>query len=209
MEELKMKSWKKLSIIGAIVVVLGIGAILVYKEFYDESRGYKNYVSNTNTNSSNDDMQGTTANSSLQTNSPFIELDGKIIALTSDSLTVEVPLQGNKTFKMDANTRVEDFLSPLKEGSLVDIDANGELAYKIETDRTMDAQGTIVTVTDQEVTINYHGSEHVFKKASNFRIEADGYMGPIEGLPADITFNEKVEIVGIDVEDDYDGGYDD
>lgn len=207
MEELKMKSWKKLSIIGAIVVVLGIGAILVYEEFYDESRGYKNYVSNTN--SSNDDMQGTTANSSLQTNSPFTELDGKISALTSDSLTVEVPLQGNKTFKMDANTRVEDFLSPLKEGSLVDIDANGELAYKIETDRTMDAHGTIVTVTDQEVTINYHGSEHVFKKASNFRIEADGYMGPIEGLPADITFNEKVEIVGIDIEDDYDGGYDD
>lgn len=207
MEELKMKSWKKLSIIGAIVVVLGIGAILVYEEFYDERRGYKNYVSNTN--SSNNGAQGTTANSNIQENSPFIELDGKITALTSDSLTVEVPLQGSKTFKMDANTRVEDFLSPLKEGSLVDIDANGELAYKIETDRTMDAHGTIVTVTDQEVTISYDGSEHVFKKASNFRIEADGYMGPIEGLPADITFNEKVEIVGIDVEDDYDGGYDD
>jgi len=207
MEELKMKHWKKFSIIGAIVTVLGIGAVLVYEEFYDERRGYKNYVSNTNSPNSN--TQGTTANTGIQANNLFIELDGKVTALTSDSLTVEVPLQGSKTFKIDANTRVEDFLLPLKEGSLVDINANGEFAYKLETDRTMDAHGTIVAVTDQEVTISYNGSEHVFKKASNFRIETDGYMGPIEGLPADITFNENVEIIGIDIEDDYDGGYDD
>lgn len=203
-----MKFWKKLTIIVGILVVVGVAAALIYEEVYNESRGYQNYVSSSKADKSAIIPAPVTQPASpvTQQASPFLDVDGKVTDLTADKITVNVPLQGSKTFKIDANTRIEDFLQPLKKDSLVEIDVNGDLAYNIETDRTMEAYGTIVAITDQEVTIYYNGTEQSFKKTANFRIESDGYIGPIEGLPAEIYLNENFEIVGLEVDDD---GYDD
>lgn len=206
MEELIMKTWTKITIITGITAVVGIGSFLGFSHYYEENHSYKNYVSNsTNTPSSTNstvESNGDT-NGTLPTYPSFIDVDGKVIELTSDTIIVDVPLQGEKTFTIDQNTRMESFLHPIKEGSLVDIEANGNLAYKIEAEKSIDVHGKIVTITDTMVTIHYNGVEQSFKKAPNFRIDSDGYVGALEGLPAEFSLNENFEMVDleIDIED--------
>lgn len=201
-----MKTWTKITIITGITAVVGVGAILGFKHYYEENHSYKNYISNsTNTPSSTN----TTVESNGETNatSPtypsFIDVDGKVMELTSDTIIVDVPLQGEKSFTIDQNTKMESFLHPIEEGSLVDIEANGSIAYKIEAEKTIDAHGKIVAITDTMVTIHYNGIEQSFNKASNFRIDSDGYVGALEGLPAEFSLNENFEMIDleIDIED--------
>lgn len=196
-----MKSLKKLSIIAGVLVIVGAGAAFGYEEFYDEKNGYQNYVSSADAIES---AAASTPTSESQPASPISDVDGKVTEVTAEKITIDIPMQGEKTFTIDTNTKIEDFLQPLKKGSLVDIDANGDSAFKIETDRTVDAHGTIVAVTDQDVTINYNGTEQSFKKAAKFQIEADEYIGAIEGLPSEISLNENFEIVDLEIEDDHD-----
>lgn len=196
-----MKSLKKLSIIAGVLVIVGAGAAFGYEEFYDEKNGYQNYVSSADAIES---AAASTPASESQPASPISDVDGKVTEVTAEKITIDIPMQGEKTFTIDKNTKIEDFLQPLKKGSLVDIDANGDSAFKIETDRTIDAHGTIVAVTDQDVTINHNGTEQSFKKAANFQIEADEYIGAIEGLPSEISLNENFEIVDLEIEDDHD-----
>lgn len=196
-----MKSLKKLSIIAGVLVIVGAGAAFGYEEFYDEKNGYQNYVSSADAIES---AAASTPTSESQPASPISDVDGKVTEVTAEKITIDIPMQGEKTFTIDKNTKIEDFLQPLKKGSLVDIDANGDSAFKIETDRTVDAHGIIVAVTDQDVTINYNGTEQSFKKAANFQIEADEYIGAIEGLPSEISLNENFEIVDLEIEDDHD-----
>lgn len=196
-----MKSLKKLSIIAGILVIVGAGAAFGYEEFYDEKNGYQNYVSSADAIES---AAASTPTSESRPASPISDVDGKVTEVTAEKITIDIPMQGEKTFTIDKNTKIEDFLQPLKKGSLVDIDANGDSAFKIETDRTIDAHGTIVAVTDQDVTINYNGTEQSFKKAAKFQIEADEYIGAIEGLPSEISLNENFEIVDLEIEDDHD-----
>lgn len=196
-----MKSLKKLSIIAGVLVIVGAGAAFGYEEFYDEKSGYQNYVSSADAIES---AAASTPTSESQPASPISDVDGKVTEVTAEKITIDIPMQGEKTFTIDKNTKIEDFLQPLKKGSLVDIDANGDSAFKIETDRTIDAHGTIVAVTDQDVTINYNGTEQSFKKAANFQIDADEYIGAIEGLPSEISLNENFEIVDLEIEDDHD-----
>lgn len=196
-----MKSLKKLSIIAGVLVIVGAGAAFGYEEFYDEKNGYQNYVSSADAIES---AAASTPTSESQPASPISDVDGKVTEVTAEKITIDIPMQGEKTFTIDKNTKIEDFLQPLKKGSLVDIDANGDSAFKIETDRTIDAHGTIVAVTDQDVTINYNGTEQSFKKAAKFQIEADEYIGAIEGLPSEISLNENFEIVDLEIEDDHD-----
>ncbi|MGM9949901.1 MAG: DUF5666 domain-containing protein [Lysinibacillus sp.] len=196
-----MKSWSKLSVIAGVLVIAGAGAAFGYEEFYDEKNGYQDYVS------SADAIEAAPASASTspsQPTSPFSDVDGKVTEVTDEKITVDVPFQGTKTFTIDKNTKIEDFLQPLKKGSLVDIEANGDVAYKIEAEQTMDAHGTIIAVTDQEVTIHYNGTEQSFKKAAKFQVDADGYIGAIEGLPAEISLNENLEIVELEIENDLD-----
>lgn len=196
-----MKSLKKLSIIAGVLVIVGAGAAFGYEEFYDEKNGYQNYVSSADAIES---AAASTPTSESRPASPISDVDGKVTEVTAEKITIDIPMQGEKTFTIDKNTKIEDFLQPLKKGSLVDIDANGDSAFKIETDRTIDAHGTIVAVTDQDVTINYNGTEQSFKKAAKFQIEADEYIGAIEGLPSEISLNENFEIVDLEIEDDHD-----
>lgn len=199
-----MKSWKKLSVIAGVLVVVGAGAAFGYEEFYDEKNDYKNYVSNAEAIDSaagtNTDTAASTPTS--QPVSAFSDVDGKVIEVTEEKITVDIPLQGEKTFTIDQNTKIEDFLQPLKKGSLVDIEANGDLAYKIEAEKTIDAHGTIVAVTEDAVTINYNGTEQSFKKAANFRIDSDGYVGAIEGLPSEFSLNENYEMIDLEIDID-------
>jgi hypothetical protein len=204
MEECKMKDWKKGSIIAGIALIIGIGSSEIYEEFFEDTKGYRNYVSRVTSES-----QATASTVTPDQSPHFMELDGKVTALKADSMTVDVPLHGSMTLRIDPNTQIEDFLLPLKKGSIVEIDANGDLAYKIETDRVMEAYGTIVSVNEQKVTISLNGKEETFKKASNFKIESDGYMGAIEGLPAEVHINENFEVSGLEVEHDYEDLYDD
>lgn len=196
-----MKSLKKLSIIAGVLVIVGAGAAFGYEKFYDEKNGYQNYVSSADAIES---AAASTPTSVSQPASPISDVDGKVTEVTAEKITIDIPMQGEKTFTIDKNTKIEDFLQPLKKGSLVDIDANGDSAFKIETDRTIDAHGTIVAVTDQDVTINYNGTEQSFKKAANFQIDADEYIGAIEGLSSEISLNENFEIVDLEIEDDHD-----
>src|SRR5690606_11955801 len=116
---------------------------------------------------------------SANTNGAWLldDIDGKVTEVSDKQITIDVPLEGSKTYKIDTQTRVEDLFLPLKKGVLVDIDTNGETAYHIETQRTMDSYGVIVEITDTEVTIDANGLQQIFKKASSFRIDADGYKG--------------------------------
>lgn len=204
-----MKSWKKLSVIAGVLVVVGAGAAFGYEEFYDEKNDYKNYVSNAEAINStavgtdtNTDASTAASTPTSQPVSAFSDVDGKVIEVTEEKITVDVPLQGEKTFTIDQNTKIENFLQPLKKGSLVDIEANGELAYKIEAEKTIDAHGTIVAVTEETVTINYNGTEQSFKKAANFHIDSDGYVGAIEGLPSEFSLNENYEMIDLEIEID-------
>ena len=167
-----MKLWTKLSITAGILALAGAGAAFGYEEFYDEKSSDKDYVS------SAEAIEAAVASTSTSPSQPeqaaaFSDVDGKVTEVTDEKITVDVPFLGTKTFTIDKNTKIEDFLQPLKKGSLVDIDANGDVAYKIETEQTMDAHGTIIAVTDQEVTINYNGTEQSFKKAAKFHIESE------------------------------------
>ena len=204
-----MKLWTKLSITAGILALAGAGAAYGYEELYDEKGGYQDYVSSEKAIEASTTSTPAASPSQPEQASPFSDVDGKVTEITEEKITVEVPFLGAKTFTIDQNTKIEDFLQPLKKGSLVDIDANGDVAYKIEAEKTMDAHGTIVAVTDQEVTINYNGTEQSFKKAAKFQIDSDEYIGAIEGLPAEISLNENLEIVELELEDDYDEGHDD
>ena len=199
-----MKLWTKLSITAGVLALAGAGAAFGYEEFYDEKNGYENYVSSAEAiEAAAASIPTATSPSQPEQAASFSDVDGKVTEVTDEKITVEVPFLGAKTFTIDKNTKIEDFLQPLKKGSLVDIDANGDTAYKIEAEKTMDAHGTVVAVTDQEVTINYNGTEQSFKKAAKFQIDSDESTGTIEGLPAEISLNEDLEIVELEVEDDY------
>ncbi|MFL0365870.1 hypothetical protein ACH0BF_22965 [Pseudobacillus sp. 179-B 2D1 NHS] len=200
-----MKSGMKITILVGLTLLIGIGALMLFDNFNDDTRGYQNYQTEAdhktiNSNSTTLNQNSTTSSSS---NSPFIGVEGKVIELTEDKITISVPLQGAKTFTINKNTKVEDLFSPLKKGVLADINANGELAYHIETENTVDAFGMIVKVTDKDVTIDYNGTQETFVKASNFRMDTEGYIGKLEGLTAEITLNDQFQIIDLETDSDY------
>ncbi|KZN99316.1 hypothetical protein [Bacillus badius] len=200
-----MKSGKKITILVGLTLLIGIGAVVLFYNFKDDTRGYQNYqteadLKTTTSNSTTLNQNSTTPSSS---NSPFIGVEGKVMELTEDNITIGVPLQGTKTFTINKSTKVEDLFSPLKKGVLADINANGELAYHIETENTVDAYGMIVKITDKDVTIDYNGNQETFVKASNFRMDTEGYRGTLEGLTAEITLNSQFQIIDLETDLDY------
>ncbi|MFE8697165.1 hypothetical protein ACFYKT_12545 [Cytobacillus sp. FJAT-53684] len=200
-----MKIGKKAAIATGILLLIG-GAILAFvlDEYDDRTRGYETYQTATAGTTTSANTTTPTVHTASGSTSPFTGSEGKISEVSKNQITVEVPLQGSKTFIIDQNTKIEDLFQPLKKGVLVDIHANGESAYHIETEKTIDANGVIVKITDQDVTVNYNGTEETFVKASNFRIDTDGYKGALEGLPTEITLNDQLQVVSleIDIEDD-------
>lgn len=191
-----MKTWMKIIIPIGVVLAVGIGGFVIYEDITEdrwENQIYATAIQN----------QGNQGNTSFE--GVMDDIDGKVTEVSDKQITIDVPLEGSKTFLIDTQTRIEDLFLPLKKGVLVDIDTNGETAYHIETQRTMDSYGVIVEITDTEVTIDANGIQQTFKKASTFRIDADGYKGAVQGLPAEITLNTNLEVVGLEIELDFDG----
>lgn len=95
------KTWTKISIITGMVAVVGAGAFLGFNEIYNYSYQYKNYVNS-------EDMIGLNTNIDTnknatplsQTYPSFVDMDGKIIELTKDTIIVDVPLQGKKRLRL-------------------------------------------------------------------------------------------------------------
>lgn len=113
----------------SIVTVVGAGAFLGFIEIYNYIYHYKNYVSSEDMIGLNADLDTNTIPTS-QTYPSFVAMDGKIIELAEDTIIVDVPQKGEKTFTIDQYTKIESFFHPIEEGALVDIEANGNLAYK-------------------------------------------------------------------------------
>lgn len=133
------------------------------------------------------------------------EVEGKVITLSKNSLTVDVPFQEEKTFKMSASTKIEDKpMKKLEEGALVEVDARNDEAYKIDIEKSIETEGILIEVTEQNVTLEREGVQKTFKKAAGFRIDADDYSGALEGLHSEIKLDEKFEVkeLEIDEEDD-------
>lgn len=191
-----MKTWMKIIIPIGIVLAVGVGGFIIYEDITEdrwENQIYATAIQN----------QGNQGNTSFE--GVMDDIDGKVTEVSDKQITIDVPLEGSKTFLIDTQTRIEDLFLPLNKGVLVDIDTNGETAYHIETQRTMDSYGVIVEITDTEVTIDANGTQQTFKKASTFRIDADGYKGAVQGLPAEITLNTNLEVVGLEIELDFEG----
>lgn len=195
-----MRKWMKITIpIGAVLAV-SVGGFVLYEEVSEDRWENELYARAIQS-------QQSTQNGETMSFEGLIEdIDGKVTEVSSKQITIDVPLEGAKTYAIDGQTRIENLFLPLKKGVLVDIDTNGETAYHIETQRTMDSYGVIKEINDTEVVIEANGQQQTFKKASSFRIDADGYKGAIQGLPAEITFNSNLEIVGLEIELDFEGG---
>lgn len=185
-------------------LALGLGAFALTGELGEGTKAYKNYETQ-NEYKTGDIYTSKKANAKLNAKKRHIEVEGKVTGLSKDKITVDVPFQGSKTFKIDKNTKVKKgSLKKISKGSLVEIDANGNYAYKIETERSIETEGIIIKITQQEVTVEQNGKQETFKKAANFRIDAEDYSGALEGLRAEISLNAKSEVKELEIDEDDD-----
>ncbi|MDQ0157307.1 hypothetical protein [Robertmurraya andreesenii] len=169
---------------------------------------------NSSTSSSTETAQKkvtTSTNSSISsgTGNVFRSLEGKVTAYSSNQITIDVPIEGKLTFAINNQTIIHDQYHPIGVGSLVDVDAQGNVAYKIETERVVEGHGTIVNVTNNSVTLEKNGKQVTFAKAPQFYMDTDGYRGNLAGLWAEYTLTSENKIIGLDIEiddqyDDYD-----
>jgi len=190
-------------LVPTTALALGIGAFALTGELSD-TKAYKNYETQ-NEYKTGDIYTSKKANAKQNAKKRHIEVEGKVTRLSKDKITVDVPFQGSKTFKIDKNTKVKkDSLKKISKGSLVEIDANGEYAYKIETERSIETEGIIIKITQQEVTVEQNGKQETFKKAANFRIDAEDYSGALEGLRAEVSLNAKSEVKELEIDEDDD-----
>lgn len=173
----------------------------------------KRTVSSTNpaTSSSTETAQkqvtsSTNSSTSSTTGNVFRSLEGKVTAYNSNQITIEVPIEGQLTLAINSQTMRSDQHHPIGVGSLVDVDAQGNVAYKIETERVVEGHGTIVNITSNSVTIEKSGKQATFAKAPHFYMDTDGYSGNVAGLWAEYTLTSENKIIGLDVEidDQYD-----
>lgn len=145
-------------------------------------------------------------NSSSSTGNVFRSLEGKVTSYNSNQITIEVPIEGLLTLAINSQTMIRDQHHPIRVGSLVDVDAQGNVAYKIETERVVEGHGTIVNVTSNSVTIEKSGKQVTFTKAPHFYMDTDGYSGNVAGLWAEYTLTSENKIIGLDgeIDDQYD-----
>ncbi|WLV24911.1 DUF5666 domain-containing protein [Aciduricibacillus chroicocephali] len=182
-------------------LALGIGAFALTGELSEGTKAYQNYATQ-NEYKTGDIYTGKKANAK-QNAKRHIEIEGKVTGISKDSITVDVPFQGSKTFKIDKNTKLKkSSLKKISKGSLVEIDANGDYAYKIEAEKSIETEGIIIKITEQEVTAEQNGKQETFKKAGNFRIDAEDYSGALEGLQAEIKLNAKSEVKELEIDED-------
>lgn len=160
----------------------------------------------TNTSTTN---RGTATNEGTAPNqnqsNVFYSYEGKVIEYTPNSITISVPIDGNRTFTINADTFIkQDDGIALAVGELVDIDVNGNIAYKIETERVIEGMAVIKNVASDSITLERNGKQMTFQKASQFYIDADNYNGSIVGLLADYTITHDNQIISLEIESEYD-----
>lgn len=134
-------------------------------------------------------------------NSIFVSYEGKVVSYDKKKLSLDIPIEGVKTFIIDERTRIEDQRIPLKVGVLVEVDVKGDVASKIETEQFIEGEGKIIEYTKSSVTIERNGKSKTFQKASNFYVDKDGYQGSLVDLLAEYKLNDQFEIVELDIED--------
>lgn len=194
-----MKKWMKKTLPAGAALAAGIGAFSMFSDV-DETNAYRNYETTGNA----------AAAAKSNGHAAFTEAEGKVTSISKRSITIDVPFQGKKTFSIDDKTRIKKKLHlPLKKGTIAEIDANGKQAYEIETERSIDAHGTIVSITNKAVTLEQNGKRETFAKASRFKIDSDEYQGALEGVPAEISLNAKNQITELEIEMDDDDNHDD
>jgi|GEM_PF-2862056 len=205
-----MKKRTKILLPASAALAVGIGAFAIFGELNEGTKAYGNYTTQ-NEYKTGDIYSGQkSGNKTDKQNKGQVihnEAEGKVVNLTKNQIVIETPFQGEKTFTIDKNTKIKkDGLAKLKKGSLVEIDANKELAYKIEIEKSIEADGTIIKITDKEVTAEQDGKQKTFTKAANFHIDAEDYQGALEGIPAELSLNDKSEIeeLEVDLEEDDD-----
>ncbi len=153
--------------------------------------------------------EGTKETASNQNQSNlFYSYEGKVVEYTPNSITIEVPIDGKQTFTINGDTFIkqEDGIN-LAVGEFVDIDANGNIAYKIETERVIEGVAVIKAIESNQIILERNGKQSTFQKASQFYIDTDGYNGSLVGFPAEYTITKNNQIISLEVDFEYD--YDD
>lgn len=205
-----MKKRTKILLPASAAFAVGIGAFAIFGETNEGTKAYGNYTTQNEYKTGdvhNGQKSANQADNFNKSKTLHNEAEGKVINLTKKQIVIETPFDGKKTFTIDEKTKIEkDHFAKLEKGSLVEIDANEERAYKIDIEKSIEADGTIIKITDKEVTAEQNGKQKTFTKAANFRIDAEDYQGVLEGVPAEINLNSKSEIeeleIDLDEEDD-------
>lgn len=148
--------------------------------------------------------QPTSARNPSNSAQVYRSYEGKVASYDGKKLTIDIPGVGKKTFTVNAQTRIHDQWNRLEAGVLVEVDARGNAAYKIETERDIEGYGTIVQITKSSVIIEKNNSRVTFEKAARFHIDTDGYRGSVEGMRAQYKLNRDYQIIELEIEDDHD-----
>lgn len=132
------------------------------------------------------------------------EVEGKVVAYTNKSIKVSFPFGGSKTYTINNNTIIDDSSLALKKGVLVEVKVNNKQAREIDTERTIDPSGTIVSDTKTKMTVTANGKKKTFTKTSSYYLDRDGYSGSVKGKRVELTLNSSFKLVSAEIDDDSD-----
>ncbi len=135
-------------------------------------------------------------------NNTYKSLEGKVTFYDGKNITIDVPFDGTQTYSVDANVRISDRTIPLAAGVLAEIEGKNGVVTKIKTEKTFDDHGTIISITNSEVTIEKNGQQVIFTKSNNFRLDNDGYRGDLKGLRGEFSIDKDDYIVELEVDHD-------
>ncbi|WML28654.1 hypothetical protein RCG24_11405 [Neobacillus sp. OS1-32] len=132
----------------------------------------------------------------------YHEVEGKVKSLSKNKMVVSFPFGGSRTYKITKNTRIEDYGLKLKRGVLVEVEANGKTAQSIDTERTIDSHGIIVSDSKKQMKIKYRGITKSFTKAAHYYLDRDGYRGSLKGVPVEIKLDRNFKLLSAEIDDD-------
>lgn len=135
------------------------------------------------------------------------EVEGKVVSYKNNSLKIAFPSGGAATYKITNRTRIEENSLRLRNGVLVEVKVSGKTALEIETERTIDYSGIIVSDSKTKMKVKYKGKNKTFHKSSRYYLDRDGYRGSIKGMPVELKLNNKFQIVSAELDDWDDDDY--
>ncbi|WP_052404867.1 hypothetical protein [Bacillus rubiinfantis] len=80
--------------------------------------------------------------------------------------------------------------------------AQQKATHSIDTERTIDTHGIIVSDSKKNMKIKYRGKTKSFTKSAYYCLDLDGYRGRLKGAPVEVKLNKNFKLVSAEIDGD-------